>query len=102
MKRTALKKKSSQQIIRDAVWYRIKYARALFLMAKYDGAVICEYCGKPAWGIMDCHHIDKNRRNNTEDNAYICHRICHSEIHNKLIRVKQLGFEGNGNGKSRD
>lgn len=100
-RKTALKKKSGEQLIRDALWQRIKFARAMFLTAKY-GHVICEYCGKTnygaLWGIMDCHHIDRNRRNNTEENAYICHRICHGIIHAQHLKVKQLGFEGkNGN-----
>jgi len=97
MKRTMLKKKSAKQIIRDSIWHRIAIARILFLVAKY-GVALCEYCGRPSWGNelgnFDPHHIDRNRRNNTEDNCYICHRVCHSHITLNKLNVKQLGFEG--------
>jgi len=80
MKQTPIKKKSSRQL-------SLKYGR-----------VICEFCGLPPWGNelggLDAHHINKNRRDNTTGNCYICHRICHSTIHNERITVKQLGFEG--------
>ena len=98
---TGLKLKSDSQKIRDALWQRIKFARVLFLVAKFEHA-LCEYCGRPAWGnelgILDAHHLDFNHRNNTEDNAYICHRVCHSHITLNRIKVKQLGFEGVKNG----
>ena len=35
--------------IRDSLWQRIKFARILFLCAKFEHA-LCEYCGRPAWG----------------------------------------------------
>lgn len=96
MIKTMLKKKSQKQIERDVTWHIAKIERAKFLIAKY-GRVICEYCGRPAWGnelgVIDAHHIDRNRRNNTEENCYLCHRICHSSIHEKRLKVKQLGFE---------
>jgi len=101
MKRTPLKKKSSKQIIRDLLWQSVKQERLKVLEEKYE-APICEYCGKPAYnsifGILIAHHIDQDRRNNTEENCYICHWVCHSDTHLKNLRVKQLGFEGIKNG----
>jgi len=109
MKRTMLKRKSSlrlkslKQLERDAEWFKVKLARAQFLAQKYNKP-ICEYCGRPSWGnelgLLDAHHIDLNRRNNTEDNCYLCHRVCHGKIHDNNIRVKQLGFEGIKNGEN--
>ena len=96
---TGLNLKSPQQIERDRIWRKAKHDRAVVIARKY-GMVICEYCGRPAFGnelgILDGHHLDQDRRNNTEENCYICHRICHSRIHNKGLKVKQLGFEGMG------
>ncbi len=92
-----INQKSPQQIEKDKDWRKSKHARAIAI-AKIYGVVICEYCGTPAWGndlgILDGHHIDHDRSNNTEQNCYICHRICHSTIEDKRIKVKQLGFEG--------
>ena len=96
MKKTPLKKESTKQSLRDSEWGKIKLARMEFLEDKY-GAPICEYCGRPAYnsifGILVAHHIDQDRRNNTEDNCYICHWGCHSDIHSRNLTVKQLGFE---------
>ena len=41
--------------------------------------VICEECKKRK--AFQIHHIDKNKRNNEEDNLlFLCH-ICHHNIH---------------------
>jgi 5-methylcytosine-specific restriction endonuclease McrA len=95
--KTKLKPQSQKAKLNEAVWQRIKFNRAMFLMEKY-GVVICEYCGRPAfateWGVLDAHHIDGRHFNSVENNCYICHRICHDEIKAKHLTVKQLGFEG--------
>lgn len=92
-----LKRQSTKAKLNEAIWHKIKTARALFLIAKY-GHVLCEYCGRPPWGnelgILDAHHIDGNHKHSTDDNCYLCHRICHDEIKRLHLTVKQLGFEG--------
>jgi len=95
--RTKIKRQSPKAKLNEAVWQSIKLARAMFIMAKY-GVVLCEYCGRPAWGnelgVMDAHHRDGNHKNSIEENCYIVHRICHEEIKRLHLRVKQLGVEG--------
>jgi len=97
LKYYGLKKRSVKAQKNEALWTRIKLARALFLHEKYD-VVICEYCGRPAWGnelgIIDAHHIDGNHKNSVEENCYLCHRICHDTIKRLHLVVKQMGFEG--------
>lgn len=94
---THLKAKSDKQKQRDYLWQRIKVNRIVFLTEKY-GAAIREYCGRAVFasdlGMLDGHHIDTNRRNNTPENCYICHRICHSYIHDHNLIVKQEDFQG--------
>lgn len=96
-----IKKRSDKARRNEELWANIKLARAQFLHDKY-GVVICEYCGRPAWGnelgIIDAHHIDGNHKHSTEDNCYLLHRICHDEIKRRRLTVKQLGFEGVKNG----
>lgn len=97
LKRTPLKLKSDKQKQRDVEWHKAKYSKCVFLENIY-GAPICEYCGRPSWGnefgILDAHHLDHNRRNNTKENCYICHRVCHGKITDNNLKVKCLGFEG--------
>jgi len=94
---TPLKKIGDKARKNEALWYRIKLARLHFLTEKYDRP-ICEYCGRPSWGNelghLDAHHIDGKHKKSTEDNCYICHRVCHDIIKAERIKVKQLGFEG--------
>lgn len=101
LKRTPLKKRSEKQRQRYIKWAQARYKRCVEIETKY-GKVICEYCGRPGWGnelgILDGHHMDRNRSNNTPENCYICHRVCHGKIHDKNIKVKQFGFEGLKNG----
>lgn len=92
-----LRYRSEKAKANEALWQLIKISRAVFLHEKYD-VVICEYCGRPAWGnelgTIDAHHIDGNHKHSTEDNCYLVHRICHDEIKRRHLKVKQLGFEG--------
>ena len=47
----------------------------------------CEICGIDSWLgnkiILEIHHIDENRQNNTLDNIIVLCPNCHSQKHNK-------------------
>lgn len=47
----------------------------------------CEHCNKSEWYgkpiPLECHHIDKDRTNNSEDNLQLLCRNCHFWIHDK-------------------
>jgi len=94
---SSLRRQSDKTRQNEILWYRIKLYRLHFLTEKY-GRAICEYCGRPSWGNelghLDAHHINGNHKNSTEDNCYICHRVCHDEIKRLRLKVKPLGFEG--------
>lgn len=94
MKRVALKKVSDKQKEKNKLWWKIKGERIAYLVDKYEYCP-CEYC-KAVVGKHGraAHHIDRNRNNNTKENCYIVHRLCHDHIHLKNIKVKQEGFEG--------
>ena len=102
MKRTPLKKKSTKQKERDDEWAKAKVQRRRHLSHKYEYD-ICEFCGKVGYvgntGLyhLGGHHIDRNRSNNTEENCYSCHRICHSYITDNNIAVQQEDFYGKVN-----
>lgn len=94
MKKSYINKISKKQQKKILVWRGIKSRRAAYLTEKY-GFVPCEYCGSSGGYLqLDGHHIDKNRNNNTDENCYLCHRICHSEITDGNITVKQEDFQG--------
>lgn len=87
LKRTHLKKVSEKQKIKNALWSKIKQERIGLLIAKY-GFLICEYCGKPIQekDIVDGHHNDRNRNNNTLQNCRIVQRFpCHRYITDENI-----------------
>lgn len=92
---------STRQAARNYQWLITKNQKSYQLAEKYD-YVICEYCGRPGWnndfGCLVGHHIDHNRRNNKISNCYICHVICHREIHDRRIQVKPLDFQKIKNG----
>ena len=47
-----------------------------------DDKIICEYCNESIKeGYVECHHKDRNRRNNKIDNLMILHTYCHSKLH---------------------
>lgn len=56
------------------------------VLAKKRGWV-CEHCKQSEWFNkpipMECHHIDKDRTNNGEDNLMLLCRNCHFFIHGK-------------------
>lgn len=77
------------------VWGIVVKERIEYLVEKY-GYRLCEYCGKAEgnhelW-ILGGHHMDGNRNNNTKENCYVCHNLCHSAITDKNIRVSQEDF----------
>ena len=96
MKKTSLKRtkginpKSSKQIEKDRAWNAI--TDELCLGLNY----ICQWCGKSGHrryfgdpSYLDGHHIVKRSQvgQDIKSNAYLCHRICHSEITDKGINV---------------
>lgn len=102
MKRNRIRLTSYATMKRNAQWKAICKARTEYLIERY-GQIICEYSGETvrtlssvpndledAWG----HHIDGNKNNCTPKNCYIVKYKYHLLIHNKGLRVKQLGFEG--------
>lgn len=50
---------------------------------------ICEKCGTTE-GLIDIHHKDKNRKNNTTDNLIVLCRHCHLIAHGDLEGAKKL------------
>ena len=104
MKRSPINPISDKQKAKNKVWLKVKRERQEYLNEKY-GFDICEYCGKKGGKddpeslyYLDAHHRNNNRRDNTPDNAYICHRKCHRYITDRNIRVVQEGFEGKEHG----
>ena len=101
MKRSLINKQSPKQKARDAEWKVCGMYRRKDLEGKYD-CCPCEFCGKPEgphefWRFGG-HHIDGNRRNNTYDNYYNVHNVCHSWITNHpLVEIKQEDFYGQVN-----
>ena len=91
---------SKKQAIKLKVWAKCKERRLVYLEEKY-GYALCEYCGGAEGGheltSFDAHHIDGNRNNNTDDNIYIAHRLCHTEIGDENILVKQEDSMGGDN-----
>jgi len=98
MKKSLLKNKSDKQKVRDAEWKVCGIYRRKELGGKY-GYVVCEFCSGPEgsdefWRFGG-HHLDRNRRNNTYDNYYNVHNVCHSWItDHPLVEIKQEDFYG--------
>ncbi len=97
MKRTPLRRITPRQIERLKVWDKVTHDRIAYLKEKY-GLTICEWCGKIGYEFdsgspfyLRGHHMDGDRRNNTDGNCYICHNCCHPPKH---IRVVQEDFQG--------
>lgn len=90
--RKRIKPISDKQKIKNALWNKITNGRCEKL------GYICEYCGKRGQRInsealdwLDGHHIQRRSRGriDTEENCYICHRVCHSYIEDHNIIVSQ-------------
>ena len=90
MKRVRIKPISDKQRVKNELWNRITNERCVKLDFR------CEYCGKrgqrvnpEALDYLDGHHKVSRTRGGTytEDNCYICHRVCHSYIsdHNVVV-----------------
>lgn len=88
LKRTPLNKVSKKQKIKNDLWVKIKQERIELLIKKY-GFLICEYCGTPIQEseIIDGHHNDRNRNNNTLQNCRIVQRFpCHRYITDENVK----------------
>ena len=86
MKKSRLRPISDKQRERNKDWMVIK-------SLKLSQGKRCQWCGlregtNELWRF-DLHHKDGNRRNNTYDNAYLCHRVCHSFIHDHNVDVSK-------------
>ena len=57
---------------RDPVYRKNRLARY-----EYAGG-LCEFCGKPLdRAHFECHHVDRNPRNNRHENLRVIHHQCH-------------------------
>ncbi|KKM99443.1 hypothetical protein LCGC14_1147800 [marine sediment metagenome] len=96
-----MKKVSDKQKKIYAGWLDVKVRRIRYLIEKYEDS-LCEYCGRHGKRhggglyMLDGHHIIKRSQggSNNDDNCYICHRICHTKIHDQNIKVQQEDFQG--------
>jgi len=82
MKRTAIRRVSDKQKIKNAHWKKVTGERAREL------GYICQWCGKKGqridpngWDYLDGHHIIPRRYNiHIKENCYIVHRVsCHEQ-----------------------
>ena len=91
--------KSEKRKMWEKKWQKVKMQRVFYLLGKYN-CLICEYCGSvgtfendsPFW--LGAHHIDRDRKNNTKENCYLCHNKCHDIITLQHILVEQEDFQG--------
>lgn len=65
----------------------IKKGRRQYIKLYYDNK--CELCNKNK-KIMQIHHIDKNRLNNSMRNLVLLCKECHLEIHNIERKINKL------------
>ena len=90
---------SKRQAEKLKLWDKITRDRTAYLTDKY-GKPICEYCGKSGYEYdnespfyLRGHHIDKDRKNNTPENCYVCHNApCHQYITDNHVVVWQEDF----------
>ena len=83
---STLRLKSKKQIAEDKTWIALGDARRVKQM-EVRGFHYCEVCY--LWGErdtenifrrLDYHHLDGNRRNNTDENLQVAHREpCHND-----------------------
>jgi phage replication O-like protein O len=73
-------KQTPYPISNNKLWSLIKEQRISSLLAKYK-YLPCEYCSEHiSNSLIDAHHNDWNRNNNTMNNCRITHRHCHYKI----------------------
>ena len=92
---STLRARSPKVAERNKKWQGICLNRIAYIEGKYGNAA-CEYCG--GWGSLDSenlfavwgHHIDGDRNNCTEENCFIAHHFCQTEIHTKHIDVSGM------------
>lgn len=65
-------------------WLTYNRRRKIQMQTNEKGQIICEFCGKPIEGYkqLHCHHIDKNKKNNSLNNIMIVHAKCHTYLDN--------------------
>lgn len=58
----------------------------------------CELCGVPSGPgqILTVHHLDRNKKNNSEDNLIALCQRCHLRLHGLRITPKRLYLKGLG------
>jgi len=96
LKKTPIRKISPKQREKLRVWAGVVKERCEIIEGVY-GVPICEGCGKTFSNSSELwykggHHLDGNRNNNTKDNCYVCHNLCHSIITDNNLNVAQLDF----------
>ena len=87
LKKTPLNKKSNKQKLRDKEWAKVKALRIELLIKKY-GYLPDEFSGEDITNeyLIDGHHNDKNRLNNTLDNCRILKRLSHTFVTDNNIK----------------
>jgi len=100
MRKTPIRKVSGKQRVKNAQWRKVILARAEYLIKKY-GYLLCEYSGERINGLSGMgddlnagwgHHINRNRKDNTSENCYICKYKYHTIITDNNIMVSQEDF----------
>jgi len=96
LKKTPIRKISAKQREKNRIWASIVKERCEMIERIY-GVPVCEACMKTFSNCSELwykggHHLDRNRNNNTPDNCYVCHNLCHSIITDNNLNVAQLDF----------
>lgn len=93
MKRTPLKRVSKRQQVKLRIWKRVTMERIAQITDEF-GVPICLWCGGRGDVLGDGifglhgHHADEDRENNTQENCYPCHNICHLFISDNNVDVR--------------
>lgn len=104
LKKIPLRKVSSKQAVKLRLWKRVTMKRIAEIADEF-GVPICLWCGTQGYILSDGifglhgHHMDGNRENNTPENCYPCHNICHLFISDNNVDVRiypnsKAHFEG--------
>jgi len=82
MRKTPLRKVSSKQAILDKEW------RETTLLKWAEQGRKCSWCSRHITYPVG-HHIKRRSRgrNDSLENCYVCHYVCHSEIHDNNVDV---------------
>lgn len=71
-----MKQISRKQAQKNRLWSKVK--REKINMTPY-----CERCGSTY--LLDAHHLNRNRNDNTVENCEILCRVCHRNLHDGVI-----------------